>query len=167
MDATALSSQATLQKPWQAEHSVLYCSRATSLVTPDELDCITRVSQKNNTPRGISGLLVYGGGMFLQWLEGPRVEVQALMKTIAADPRHSFITTLKVIDSPHERLYTRWSMHNMPPATMRRTLNDFYVSTGDGEQRRTIRMLLDMLKTEPLAALMVDAGPDSVAPDSA
>lgn len=65
-----------------------YISRATEPFEEDELFELIDHSQKNNKARGLSGMLVYNAGYFLQLLEGPEETVEGLMKTIAADPRH-------------------------------------------------------------------------------
>jgi hypothetical protein len=65
-----------------------YISRATEPFEEDELFQLIDHSQKNNKARGLSGMLVYNSGYFLQLLEGPAPTVEALMERIARDPRH-------------------------------------------------------------------------------
>ena len=67
-------------------YNLVYCSRATAGVDDAAVDRIIASSRRHNPARGITGLLVYGGGIFFQWLEGPRdniTELMATLKTVA------------------------------------------------------------------------------------
>jgi len=58
---------------------------------------------------GITGILVYDGGAFLQVLEGDRDVVERTFASIAADRRHSRVT--KIIQEPiAERAFGTWTM---------------------------------------------------------
>ena len=73
------------------------------------LDDIRVVAKARNEARGITGVLFYENGRFLQLIEGERSMVRLLIEEINRDPRHTDITVL--ID---ERLPTQqfsdWSM---------------------------------------------------------
>jgi len=62
-----------------------------------------------NTERGITGILCFGGGQFLQALEGERLAVNALYHHIATDPRHSNCQLLS-IEEISTRDFAEWSM---------------------------------------------------------
>lgn len=69
-------------------HRLVYLS-----VADDDLDWsgigpILKVSQANNGRDGVTGLLLYDGGSFLQVLEGQREAVLTTFDRIRADPRH-------------------------------------------------------------------------------
>ena len=66
----------------------VYVSSATSLFSRPDLDELLRVSVKNNSLVGISGMLLYKDGNFMQILEGPESAVNALYTKIDQDPRH-------------------------------------------------------------------------------
>jgi hypothetical protein len=70
---------------------------------------ILRQSRPNNINHGISGLLAYADGIFLQALEGEQATVESLYARIAADPRH---TNVQVVHQGHidERVYPAWGM---------------------------------------------------------
>jgi len=55
---------------------------------------IVAVSRRANPTRGITGALVFDGEHFGQLLEGHEADVVALMRRIAADPRHRRLTIL-------------------------------------------------------------------------
>ena len=57
--------------------TVAYVSSATHLMTEDELAAILDVSRERNARDGITGLLLYSDGDFIQVLEGPEAPVRA------------------------------------------------------------------------------------------
>lgn len=71
----------------------LYISTAPTLPR-EEVDAILSTSARNNPARGITGLLLFNGRNFLQLIEGEEGQVNALMETITADPRHSGVSVL-------------------------------------------------------------------------
>jgi hypothetical protein len=90
-------------------YSLAYESQASvPLTAPDLLDLLAR-SRANNARSGVTGILLYRHGMFLQVLEGPRAEVDELYATIARDSRHHEVSTVLVEDRP-ERRFPDWTM---------------------------------------------------------
>lgn len=73
---------------------LLYASRAREPFETDMLDTIAAVSVERNPQLGITGVLCYGDGCFLQALEGDRDAVSRLYHRIAVDPRHHDLTLL-------------------------------------------------------------------------
>jgi len=88
---------------------LMYASRATETVTQEELTAILRKSKANNPAVGVTGVLCFSGGIFLQLLEGGRNQVSALYNRIAADPRHRDVVLLSY-DEIDERRFAHWSM---------------------------------------------------------
>ncbi|BAU52468.1 BLUF domain-containing protein [Mucilaginibacter gotjawali] len=88
---------------------ILYISAGTNWFTGDELKDLLKVSHRNNTRDGITGLLLYGDGNFIQLLEGEKETVQCSFERISADPRHKGVT---IIDSGTltDRNFPKWSM---------------------------------------------------------
>lgn len=90
-------------------YSLAYESQASAPLTqPDLLDLLTH-SRDNNARSGVTGILLYRNGTFLQVLEGPHAEVDALYATIARDPRHRDVSTVLVEDRA-ERRFPDWTM---------------------------------------------------------
>ncbi len=90
-------------------YSLAYESQASvPLTTPDLLDLLGR-SRTKNARLGITGILLYRRGRFLQVLEGPRAQVDELYATIAADSRHQEVSTVLVEDR-RERRFPDWTM---------------------------------------------------------
>ena len=88
---------------------LLYASRAADAVDQDVLHAILRQSKANNPALGITGLLCYSGGIFIQALEGGRAAVNALYLQIAQDPRHRDVVLL-TYEEIHERRFAGWAM---------------------------------------------------------
>jgi hypothetical protein len=88
---------------------LMYASRAAESVTPDELLAILKKSKADNPSLGITGVLCFSGGIFLQLLEGGRMQVNRLYNRIVADPRHTDVVLLSY-EEIDERSFAGWSM---------------------------------------------------------
>ncbi|WP_022823388.1 BLUF domain-containing protein [Hymenobacter norwichensis] len=90
-------------------HQIVYQSYAVGQPTTAELKSLLRQSFVNNTRLGITGLLLYGNGCFLQVLEGAPAAVQQMYARIRADSRHTRVVLLA--DGPiPARIFHNWSM---------------------------------------------------------
>ena len=90
-------------------HNIVYCSRAVHSVDKEALEKIIATARHHNPRFGITGLLVFGSGVFFQWLEGPKDNVTSLFKMISADARHSDVVLLTQEDEFRERLFPNWA----------------------------------------------------------
>jgi hypothetical protein len=88
---------------------LVYASRAVAAVDQEELVAILRKCKANNPREGITGVLCFSEGIFLQALEGGRAAVNALYNRIASDARHSGVTLL-CYEEIGERRFAGWSM---------------------------------------------------------
>jgi hypothetical protein len=88
---------------------LLYASRAATPLTQDLMDGILVSSRKNNTDRGITGILCHSGDVFLQVLEGGRSPVNALYNKISQDSRHDHVTLMHY-EEVTERRFAGWTM---------------------------------------------------------
>jgi hypothetical protein len=88
---------------------LLYASRATTEVGHDELLAILKKSRANNLQCGVTGVLCYSGGVFLQVLEGGRGPVSQLYNRITQDKRHADVVLL-AYEEIGERSFVGWSM---------------------------------------------------------
>ena len=66
----------------------LYTSRLAPGAGFEAVPSILEVSRARNRDLGITGVLVFDGERFAQWLEGPPARVLTLAARIEADPRH-------------------------------------------------------------------------------
>ena len=64
---------------------------------------------RHNTASGITGMLLYAGGNFLQVLEGEADAVHKTFARISRDPRHKNLNLL-IEEEIDERQFDRWSM---------------------------------------------------------
>ena len=88
---------------------LLYCSQARSDFSEEVLKEILLTSRKNNSAAGITGVLVHGGGMFMQVLEGPEQNVLRTYMKILDDKRHTDSRLIQI--SPmKERMFDNWTM---------------------------------------------------------
>jgi hypothetical protein len=79
------------------------------LETVAEIEAILAASRRNNSAFGITGALIFNGGVFAQVLEGPQRSVEAAFARIQCDTRHGDVTTL-VFEPAKQRLFPNWSM---------------------------------------------------------
>ncbi len=87
---------------------LLYASRAVD-TSADAIDAILSQSRQHNPSCGITGILCYGGGIFLQAIEGGRMPVSALYGHIQKDPRHKDVVLLHY-EEITERRFGGWTM---------------------------------------------------------
>lgn len=67
---------------------LVYVSSATRPFSGEDLRALLETCRKNNAGLGITGMLLYKDGNFMQVLEGDEEAVRGLYARIAADPRH-------------------------------------------------------------------------------
>jgi hypothetical protein len=105
-------------------YQLIYASAAVKPFTPDELTTLLEKSREKNSKVGITGLLLYHTGSFLQVLEGPEEAVNACFKGIESDPRH---TNVKVLlrDGVETPEFDEWSMGFVDSAKSAEMLEGF------------------------------------------
>ena len=69
---------------------------------------ICRSARSRNAELGVAGVLLFDGQRFLQWLHGPAETVSALMRVIAADPRHEDLVIHLEAALPASPSQRRW-----------------------------------------------------------
>jgi len=116
---------------------LVYASRAVPAVDQEELVAILKKSKANNPKQGITGVLCFSEGIFLQALEGGRSAVNQLYGRIVSDARHTNAELL-CYDEIGERRFAGWSMGQVNVARLnpglllkyseRPTLDPFAVS---------------------------------------
>jgi hypothetical protein len=88
---------------------LMYASRATEPVRPETLSAILKKSMQNNPVSGVTGVLCFSGDIFLQVLEGGRMQVSRLYSRITQDARHTDVVLLSY-EEIGERSFAGWSM---------------------------------------------------------
>lgn len=89
---------------------LIYLSHATQRMTMRDTMTIVDAANKRNAEAGLTGLLCYGGGYFMQVIEGEGDVVSHAFCRIAKDDRHEHIRMIdfSVIGA---RRFDDWSMH--------------------------------------------------------
>lgn len=88
---------------------LLYVSRALDPKANEETDSILDSSRQHNIANGITGILCYGGGIYLQAIEGGRKQVNELYGHIIRDSRHKDVVLLHYQEIT-ERRFGGWTM---------------------------------------------------------
>lgn len=89
--------------------SVTYISTAREAIDGPVLDAILAVSRRNNARDGLSGMLIFDGVRFLQYLEGGRSEIEPALTRIRGDERHRGLVILARSDMKR-RQFGQWDM---------------------------------------------------------
>ena len=88
---------------------VLYCSTSTVVCAQADLLELLKKSRVNNEGHRLSGMLLFRSDKFIQWLEGPKPEIDRLLRKIERDRRHKSIRMLSEGVLP-ARAFADWSM---------------------------------------------------------
>ena len=134
-------------------YNVVYCSQATAGVDDAAVARIIDSSRRGNPARGITGLLVFGSGIFFQWLEGPRDTVTELMEILRTDPRHENVVSLTESEEVRERLFPEWDMELVTTDNIRDVLQDALDTATDAKSAEVLGMLLAQLDSGQLEGL--------------
>ena len=87
---------------------LLYASRAVD-TSSGAIEAILAHSRQYNPASGITGIHCYGGGVFLQAIEGGRMAVNELYGHIQKDVRHRDVVLLDY-EEISERRFGSWTM---------------------------------------------------------
>ncbi len=125
-----------------ALYNVVYCSRATPGVDATAVQRIIATARRLNPAYGVTGMLVFGSGIFFQWLEGPRDNVTALMSRLRTDPRHDSIVLLSEVEEVRERMFPDWDMELVTGDQIREVLQDALDSATDAQNAQALGVLM-------------------------
>jgi len=92
-------------------HLIMYTSeyQGTLREMPEDLNNILTCARTRNPENGITGILFYDQGKFIQIIEGEKQNLHDLIERLKTDPRHTNLEIL--IDSPiAQRELTDWNM---------------------------------------------------------
>ncbi|MDC6351192.1 BLUF domain-containing protein [Zeaxanthinibacter sp. PT1] len=115
-------------------YSLVYKSVATPLFNFRDIDVLLERARAYNSNHGITGCLLYHNGEFIQYLEGPQLQVLNLYDKITKDPRHTKIQLLSYGATEH-REFDQWDMafenvygENAQLYYVRLALQNFYLN---------------------------------------
>jgi hypothetical protein len=89
--------------------AITYVSRANAFVDAAQVEQLMVAARKRNLQLGISGMLVYFDETFMQYIEGPRPQLELVYRIIRKDSLHSGLIKL-VKAGITERVFPDWSM---------------------------------------------------------
>jgi hypothetical protein len=78
-------------------------------MSPDDLQQLHAESNRKNQPIGVTGILLYSSGYFIQLLEGQETILETLYHKITQDERHRNVQCL-FSRQQYERLFSSWNM---------------------------------------------------------
>lgn len=96
---------------------LIYLSSAWDQFQPGELASLLDVARRNNIREGLTGLLLYHDGSFMQVLEGDGEAVDRIFRTIRKDGRHNRVLVLSQTEGV-TRLFPDWAMALARPETL-------------------------------------------------
>lgn len=111
--------------------ALVYASDAVGSTDDTALNALLEQARVRNKSLGITGILLYRDGRFVQYLEGAEADVRAVYADIAADTRHTNLRIL--LEGPvAARRFSSWTMGYEPlraapgalPVGMRNTFAD-------------------------------------------
>ena len=88
---------------------LVYVSAAVTWFSESELRALLTSARFRNEHAGITGMLLYKDGNFMQALEGPEPAVRGLYKRIESDRRHRGLLVLDC-GTQEARQFARWNM---------------------------------------------------------
>lgn len=93
--------------------AIVYSSDAVGHVDDRQLTALLEQARAKNATLEITGILIYRGERFIQYLEGPEADVRNVYRAICDDPRHEHLRLL--FDGPLEtRRFSDWTMGYEP-----------------------------------------------------
>lgn len=90
-------------------YNLLYTSSSTVEANHEFLNQILQTARINNQQLGITGMLLYSEGSFVQLLEGEEEKVKETFNKISQDPRHYNIEVV-IETNAANRYFPQWQM---------------------------------------------------------
>lgn len=88
---------------------ILYVSYANEKMSEEQLKTLLLQSMQNNKEFGITGMLLYIDGKFIQLIEGPKDHILRLYEKIEQDERHRKVSII-LEGQTSERMFPDWQM---------------------------------------------------------
>lgn len=140
-------------RPLPLLRHVVYCSLATRAMDEDEIGQLVALAQRHNLARNITGMLAFANGVFFQWIEGPRVQIERLMAILHRDPRHHDLVTLSESEEVRKRLYPDWDMQSVGADYIRQVIEDARSASDDAHNSAALDRMLAQLDAGPFETL--------------
>ena len=123
---------------------LVYTSTPTRQMVPEDFESILRTARHRNRRVGITGILLFRDDCFIQFLEGPPAEIDALLDDIVADERHHHLRVI-LTETTVDRSFPDWRMGFGTPGAhepaglhgVRDSFNDLAAGADEGVVRRS------------------------------
>lgn len=93
--------------------SIAYSSHAADGLTADQVNALVRDASHHNRLAGVTGVLLFDGSRFLQYMEGPQEGLEYVFRRVVNAKRHSGMVELGRGHGAARR-FPYWSMHWIP-----------------------------------------------------
>lgn len=109
--------------------TLVYRSRCVTPLDDSALKQLVEAALQRNQAESVTGLLIYDGGRFLQWLEGPAESVDRIWQSIRVDSRHTDVEILGHMPTT-VRCFPDWGMKlgDRDPSERPDAANDAHMS---------------------------------------
>jgi hypothetical protein len=126
--------------------SIVYTSTALHPFSDEDLGQLLVTSRANNARTGLTGMLLYRSGRFLQVLEGPEDSLKERMAIIGADSRHAGVRVL-LREPIAERQFPDWTMGHEPfSASLAKDIPGYRSTFEDEDPADTIQALRELIR---------------------
>lgn len=88
---------------------LIYSSHTSRHIDSNDIEKIVQSARRYNFRHDITGMLCYGDGRFMQYIEGRKFRINNLYLKILQDDRHKDILLLKY-EQASQRCFADWSM---------------------------------------------------------
>lgn len=126
--------------------SIVYVSSAVRLLSLDEVGYLLARARERNGEYGVTGVLLYIGGNFMQYIEGPADSLDVIYKIIRDDKLHTGIILVSR-ESIKERQFGDWSMAFQT--------REFEGYVGTPTERKLIDKIMELPAENPSSAQIV------------
>ena len=122
---------------------LVYRSQAAVEVTPEIVGDIVSTARRNNLRYAVTGLLLYGEGVFMQVLEGAPDCVDEVFGRIRVDLRHSDVRDIYT-GYADSRAYPDWQMACRPIRQIETSCDDVFTLATDILDQHSNSMPVDV-----------------------
>ena len=95
-------------------NDLLECFLYQSKLAPGvDVTCVAQIvknARASNETAQITGILVFDGEYFCQYIEGPSYQIRELMASITKDQRHTDFRPLLHLERQAHRRFSKWTM---------------------------------------------------------
>jgi len=129
---------------------LLYCSLATHPMSEQEINELVQRSSERNATEGITGMLMYSDGVFVQLLEGPKDALSRVWNRVLHDGRHFGVVKLMHRSEVEMRCCGNWTMRYTDQETLRAIVHEARTELAAGRKSRWAHAieLMDTLLTK-------------------